>query len=243
MVDIHLHILPGVDDGPQTLDESLELAEKLVSQGIRRAVATPHWGRLAQYSSIEEVKKVFAKLKESVEKAGLPLELSLGFEIFLNLETLEDIRKHGSELALSQTSYLLVEFPFQFIYPNWNFLLANIEDMGLHPIIAHPERYSYILNRPSILEEMVSLGALAQVNAESLVGVYGKEIKRFSKNCLKDGLCHLVASDAHGSYERPPYLSKARGELEGVLSEEELRKIFEERPAAVLAGEEIWKGL
>ncbi len=241
MVDIHLHILPGVDDGPRTLDESLRLAEELVSQGVRKAAATPHWGRLSRYSSLEEIKEGFLRVKESLEKAGIPLELCLGFEIFLNLETLEDIKKLGRQLGLSQTSYFLVEFPFQFIYPNWDYLLSSIKDMGLRPIIAHPERYSYILTRPSILEEMVSMGALAQVNAESLVGVYGKEIKRFSRNCIKDGLCHLVASDAHGLSGRPPYISEAKGELEGILGEEELREIFEERPAAVLAGEEIWK--
>jgi len=212
----------------------LNLARELVRQGVSRAVATPHRGRLVRYSSLQEVKEKFRELKGALEEEGIPLEIYPGFEVFLNMETLGEMEALGRELSLAGGRYFLVEFPFHFIYPNWEYLLLKIKEMGFRPIVAHPERYAYILSNPSILERMVSLGALAQVNAESLAGTYGGEVRFFSRECFRRGLCHIMASDAHGVSGRPPLVHRALEELEEVLDGETLEEVLIKRPAAVI---------
>ncbi len=233
IVDIHTHILPEVDDGPETPEESLELLRMLNAQGVKRAITTPHWGRITRKNP-GEIREAFEKVKEALQKDASEIELHLGFEVFLDLETIQAIEREPRGFSLAGGDYILVEFPFEFFYPNWEILLKRIRETGLTPVVAHPERYFPVMNEPFLLKRMKQEGALLQVNAESLLGHNGGGAKKIAFSCIKDGLCDMVASDAHGVRFRPPYIEKAFKMIMENFGRATAERLFLKTPAMVL---------
>ncbi len=235
MVDIHAHILPGIDDGPETLEESLGLAEELALQGVHTVVTTPHWGRITK-RTLSEIREIFLEIKEKLQENSVEINIFLGFELFLDLETLEEVKGEPEKFSLAGGNFILVEFPFEFLYPNWEVLLREIREAGLSPVIAHPERYGPVLRDYSLLSRMVAEGAILQVNAESLLGENGERARKTAMKCLQEGLCSVVASDAHGLRFRPPRLRKAYELISKKISPYSAQDFFEKNPGNLLQG-------
>jgi protein-tyrosine phosphatase len=214
MIDIHCHILPGVDDGPRTIKESLDMARAAVEEGITAIVATPHH-RNNQFDNyyadiIEEVHK----LNEALQVEGIPLTILPGQETRIYGEIAEGLEAKEILPIHQHTPYILIELPSATIPKYTKQLLYDLQLQGYKPIIVHPERNRAILDDPNLLYEIVKGGTLTQVTAASLLGKFGKKVQQLSFKLIDSNLCHFVASDAHNISNRTFVLREAYSLLE-----------------------------
>jgi protein-tyrosine phosphatase len=234
MIDLHSHVLPGIDDGPETIEGSLALARAAAAAGTRVLVATPHvsW---SYPNDAETIAKLVKELNARLHAEGVLLEVRAGAEIAMT--RLVDIRSEElSRLSLGGGPWLLVEPPFSPTVTGLQPLLFDLQRQGHEILIAHPERCPAFHHEPEMLEEFVREGILTSVTAGSLVGRFSNEVRRFALMMAREGWIHNVTSDTHDPVKRPP----------GVLAE--LRQaglepledwLVEKVPAAILSGEQI----
>jgi protein-tyrosine phosphatase len=240
MIDLHCHVLPGIDDGPATFEGSLALARSAAAGGIGVLVATPHvnW---RYRNDAQTIAALVAEINERIAAAGIEtaagdrLEVRAGAEIALTLAG-ETEPAELRRLTLGGGEWLLVEPPFSPVAPNLDVALLNIQRSGYRIVLAHPERCPAFHRDPEAVRRLVQAGALTSVTAGSLVGRFGGEARRFALTLARDGLLHNVASDAHDELQRPPAIAR---ELEqaglGPLADWLTQAI----PAAILDGGEI----
>ncbi|MCP1160726.1 tyrosine-protein phosphatase [Bacillus infantis] len=202
MIDIHCHILHGIDDGAKTLEDSLRMAEAAAKEGIRSIIATPHH-KNGRYNNVkEEILKRVDELNLSLQSAQIDLTVLPGQETRIYGEILEDIEKNEI-LTLNNTGkYLFVELPSNHVPRYTDKLLYDIQVKGMTPVIVHPERNQEIIERPDLLYKLVRNGTLTQVTASSVAGYFGKKIKNFSLQLIDANLIHFVSSDAHNIENR-----------------------------------------
>ncbi|MFC4025120.1 tyrosine-protein phosphatase [Oceanobacillus longus] len=212
MIDIHSHILPGVDDGAKTEEDSLAMAKEAVSQGITTIIATPHNKNGKYDNERASIKNNVQILSELLVKEDIPLTVISGQETRINGEMIEDIN-NGKLLPLNDTKYLFVEFPSANVPRYSSQMLFDIQVAGYTPIIVHPERNQELIEHPSRLYEFVKKGALTQVTAASIVGKFGKNIQKFSHQLVEANLTHFIASDAHNTTTRGFCMDEAFHEL------------------------------
>ncbi|MDG5471565.1 tyrosine protein phosphatase [Jeotgalibacillus sp. ET6] len=202
MIDIHCHILHGVDDGPQNETDTLAMLHKAVEDGITDIIATPHH-RNRHY--INEKQDVLARVDEVnalAKENRLPVAIHPGQEIRIYGEIAEDYSR-GEILTLADnTNYVLVELPSSQVPAYTERVLYEMQVAGLVPIIAHPERNSAVMEDPGKLYTLINQGALSQVTAASVAGDFGKKIQKFSMELLEHELAHFIASDAHDTKNR-----------------------------------------
>ncbi|MCE4049563.1 tyrosine-protein phosphatase [Bacillus sp. Au-Bac7] len=201
MIDIHCHILPGIDDGPATIDKSLSMAREAVKEGIKTIIATPHHRNNMFDNTKREIVKHVDNFNSLLEKENIPLTILPGQENRIYGEIIDDYNK-GEILTLSNTNYLFIEFPSSVVPRYTDRLLYDIQLEGLTPIIVHPERNKELLDKPEILYNLVKNGALTQVTAASVAGYFGKSVQKFSKQLIEYNLTHFIASDAHNTNTR-----------------------------------------
>lgn len=196
MIDIHTHILPGVDDGPSDMEESLEILKKGMKAGIKTFVLTPHI-RDDSWNKIDRVKEAFSRLKRECAARGLDAQLILGAELLLIPSLPEKVIDNTSVIINGKGRYVLVELPFSQMPIYTEDVLFKLMVLRIVPIIAHPERYDYINGEGDVIKKWVDNGVMMQVNTGSLSGQYGIRVKRFARNLLKKGLVHFLGSDVH----------------------------------------------
>jgi protein-tyrosine phosphatase len=236
MIDTHLHILPGVDDGPETMQESIALARVLVQEGIHSAIATPHYNDEFPRRSASEIRERVNDVQQELDRYNIPLRLFAGHEALINPGLVEDI--HTGRLAtLNNSRYLLLELWNGSWLPETEQVIFNLRAFDIVPVIAHPERYRAIQQDPNKLAALLEQGALAQVMAGSLVGIQGKMARRTAETLLKKRLIHCIASDAHGLQKRPPSVSGGLQCAEKLLGRAHVYRMIETCPAAILNNE------
>ncbi|MQL52243.1 phosphotransferase [Desulfofundulus thermobenzoicus] len=227
MIDLHTHILPGMDDGAPEEGEALSMACLAVEDGISHLVATPHVVEGRFCPTRGGILQAVARLNELLVQYDLSLKVLPGAEYRLEPD-LPDRLARGELLALNDGGrYLLVELPAAFVPPYTERVLYELQLRGITPIIAHPERNAAFCRRPALLQALVSRGVLAQVTAGSLTGMFGREAAGKAFYFLERGLAHFVASDAHSSTGRPPVISPALKEVECRLGDEAARWLAE----------------
>lgn len=232
MVDVHCHILPGLDDGPETLQESLAMAEVGIADGITHVVATPHSSSeyAFNYSRVASLKQVLQG------EIGERLILASGCDFHLNPENLQALRSRPSEFCINQRNYLLVEFNEISIPPAIDETLHGLQLKGIRPIITHPERNGILRRQPDRLARWVHNGCFVQVTAGSLTGIFGPRAQEDSLCWIARGLVHLVASDAHNNKRRPLRLRPAYEVVAAQFGEEKASALFQQNPLAVFEG-------
>jgi protein-tyrosine phosphatase len=235
MVDVHCHILPGLDDGPENLELSLEMAESAIAEGITHVVATPH-SNDEYHFNFERVGEMRQKLQE---KIGNRLTLATGCDFHLNSENLDALREDAARFCINQHDYLLVEFNEFAIPPAMDQTLHEIQLLGLRPVITHPERNAILRAQGERLAKWVRLGCYVQVTAGSLTGVFGPGAQKNAWKWIADGLVHIVASDAHNLRGRPLKLRAAFDVVREQFGEEKARALFIENPMAAFEGQEL----
>jgi protein-tyrosine phosphatase len=235
MIDLHCHILPGLDDGAVDMEESLAMVQAAVEEGVTHIVATPH--------SSNEFRFDYAKVRELREQLqrliGDRLELATGCDFHINLENLEALRVDAPRFCINQQNYLLVEFSEYSIAPTMNHTLHELQLMGLHPIITHPERNAILQGQPGRLAAWVRLGCHVQVTAGALTGDFGPKSKNDALRWIGEGLVHFVSSDAHNMRWRPFRLLPAYNAVREKFGENKARALFVDNPLAAFEGRDL----
>jgi len=240
VIDLHCHILPGLDDGPESLDESLSMAETALRDGIRTVVATPHMLNGLYENELWRVRTALSDLEKALAEKGLLLRLRVGGDVHVTPGMVEAVRSGRAVTIDNGGKYLLLELPSQSVPPGIKEEIFQLKIHGITPVITHPERNPSVFQDVSFLEELVSMGALAQVTAMSVTGEFGQDVQRLSRTLLKRRLVHVIASDAHSATNRPPVLSRGVEAAAGILGDPEAaERMVTEVPAAILAGEPV----
>lgn len=199
MIDLHCHILPGLDDGSGSFEESLAMAAMAASHGIRRIAATPH----CVTGGARDVLQNVEMLQELLIDEGIPVQLHPGMEIFGTFDTAWLLRE-GKILTLNGSRYPLIEFAFHTDGEEETEILQTVIDAGFTPLVAHPERYDYICQEPTLINAWKRMGCLFQVNRGSLLGRYGYSAQQMGMALVHRGFATVVASDAHSPAVRTP---------------------------------------
>ena len=243
MLDLHTHILPGIDDGPSAMNESVEMARLAYDDGTRTLVATPHNRDVNERSSISNVTELANKFREELRVQPLDLKVLLGMENHLEMDTPEQV-KNGLSIPIEGTDYILIELPFEF-YPFYaEEVLFRLQIMGLHPIIVHPERTLYIQDNPAILDNLVQKGSLAQITAGSITGAFGKESQKSSVELLRKNLVHIISSDCHTAYgARIPIISEGVVAAAKVIGNEAALNLVHGIPTAIVQNTNVASAL
>ncbi len=235
MVDIHCHILPGLDDGPDSLEEALEMAEMAIADGITHVVATPHADD--QYRFDPDL--VHERRNELQARLGERLMLATGCDFHLSFENLQDLNEHPTRYTINQKNYLLVEFADFAIPPTIEETLHQLQLARLSPIITHPERNALIRAQPERLYRWIHQGCYVQVTAQSLLGRFGPKVQRLVETWLDEDRIHFFASDAHNLTSRPLRLRQAYDAVAKRRGEEVARALFHDNPLAALEGRSL----
>jgi protein-tyrosine phosphatase len=238
MIDLHCHILPGVDDGARSLEESLSMAKQAVEDGIHSIVATPHTLNGIYLNRVREVTSKVAALQKTLSENHIELRLYAGADVHLCPRLLERIESGDACTIGNGRKYLLLEFPSQAIPKAVRDEIFCLKLNGITPIITHSERNAVIQHNLDVLYELVSMGVLSQVTAMSLTGDFGMFVRHSAEMLLKHRLVHIIASDAHSPDNRPPVLSNAVELAAEILGNyEEAERMVNEVPSAILAGQ------
>ena len=196
MYDLHAHILPGVDDGAVTPEDTLQMSRVAAETGTEVILATPHRRDVTENWSVAHLHRLIAEMNRQNADHGIDITLVLGMENHLDQALPAEIEA-GRALPMNDSRYILIEMPF-FGKPDWiERVLCQVQDMGLTPVLAHPERIEAFQQDPDLLASMVGRGCLSQITAGSVVGTWGDDVRRFTHELLQRRLVHVMASDTH----------------------------------------------
>ncbi len=229
MIDIHCHILPDIDDGPQTFDESLEMARIAADDGIRVIVATPHVNEVL-YDTVE-VSRRASWLKHLLRLEKVGVQLATGGDVS-TIFCSDQVKG----FTINHTDYILVEFPHSHLPINAAEILFNYLINGLNPIITHPERNPSIARDPRLLFDLLQDGVYVQITAGSIVGEFGQDARLCAVELLRVGVVDVIATDAHSSTWRRPILSKGVRAAARIVGEEKAHQMVQGTPEKILAG-------
>lgn len=245
-VDIHSHIIPGIDDGAKDMETALEMLRLASLDGTRHIVATPHFtpstisdigGATLDTSGImnisEIVREKTSELSEQAASLNIDINIYSGTEVLIHPD-IPSLLENNSICTINGSKYVLVEFPMSEIPLYASEVLYQIQLKGLIPIIAHPERYNEVIKDCGILLDLVGRGMLVQVNAGSLTGLFGRKAQKTAMKLIKAGMTHFVASDAHGCGSRSPELGKAAWIVEKKFGREIMQELFYSNGMAVI---------
>ena len=240
MIDIHAHILPGLDDGAQSMEDTLGLAELAVESHVDTLVATPHCnqrGRFENYWS-DALSKQFQQVRDEFQRQRIPLTLLPGMEIFASKDM---CAKMDCEqlIGLNHTRYYLVEFPFDEAPDQIGESLEEILSRGCIALIAHPERYFCVQEHPFLVYQWIQMGCRTQVNKGSILGRFGRHAARTADTLLRYELVTCVASDAHSPYTRTTFLGDVADYLSQWFGDGCVYELLEENPAKIIRGTPI----
>lgn len=203
MFDVHCHIVYGVDDGAQTFEESLDMLDEAYKSGVKGIVATPHTnvpGSYMNYWNGEILEKI-KRIRSAVKEKELDIKIFCGQEIFCTHETVK-LLKSGDAITLNNSKYPLIEFDFYEYSDNVYMMLEQIVAEGYIPVVAHPERYRFVMEDKTAVDKLKNIGCLIQVNKGSISGSFGTDAMYAARRILDSRLADVIASDAHSPYIR-----------------------------------------
>lgn len=237
-IDIHSHILPGLDDGPQDFDTSIQMLRQASADGIRQIILTPHNKPLGHNAGLSMMGALIDEMKKRMKEEGIAIKLYRGNELYYRNSLAEEIME-GKALTLARSNYVLTEFDPMDDYDYIKYGVYNLIAEGYHPVLAHAERYSRMNDNTDRIEDLVEMGCYIQVNAGSVMGVSGLGSRGFTRKLLKKRLVHFVATDAHNTKKRRPRLKKCAAFIAGRYGRDYARELFCENPMHVIRNEYI----
>lgn len=240
MVDIHSHILPSIDDGAQSIDESINIIKKAQAAGVTDIIVTPHFILGSDYDANNEKKrKLLTKLKKKIKDENIDINLYLGNEVFIENDLLK-LRQDKLITTLNNSKYLLFELPMNGKYSGLLDIVFHLSCKGYTCIIAHPERYASFKKNPRIVEKLIDQGVLFQCNISSFLGYYGKEAQKLALLLLKHHAITFLASDIHREKsEHYNNINKVRKVLKKYISKDEIDDLFINNGKKVINKEKI----
>jgi len=232
VIDIHCHILPGIDDGPSDIQESIKMAKIAARDGITKIVATPHIKNTLH--PVTSIRDSIARLNRRLEELDISVEILQGADVHAMLD-ISLLR----EYTINNTQYILVEFPHSHLPNSMKEVLFKMMVQGYRPIITHPERNVSVLKDPGAIFELINGGVLAQITADSIIGTFGIDIQECSRYLLKKNMVRFIATDAHSSHHRKPVLSQGLKAAGKIIGKEEALKLVTVNPEAVVKGKPL----
>ena len=196
MYDIHNHLLPGVDDGPEDFLESIQICEIAQSQNTKMIIATPHRKDVTENHSVHLIKDLVFNINGNLHQKKVDIDVKLGMENHVDLDLIQEI-ENGRALTLNNSVYILVEMPWKGRPSYIERVIADLLQSGLIPVLAHPERMRLFEDERELLGELVGMGCKSQLTASSLYGKFGDKAQRASVDMMTEGLIHVIASDTH----------------------------------------------
>ncbi len=235
MIDIHCHILPGIDDGSQSWEMTGEMCRRAVADGVTHIVATPHANHRYAYNR-ERFTEMLGQLHDTADGQ---LTFSLGCDFHFSYENIQDALEHPRRYTIGDTQYLLIEFSDYGIPPTVQQEVLGLRSRGMVPIITHPERNQWLLKRPGMVLDLIEQGCLVQVTANAVTGAWGKRSKEMVEWLLENGAMHVVASDAHDPVRRTPVMSEAREAIARLAGAHTAQALVADNPAAIVEGKSL----
>ena len=240
MIDIHAHILPAIDDGPETIEEAIEICKVAANDGIKTIVATPHSKDGVYETKSAEIIKAVDTLNTQLLVNQIDIDILPGAEIHISEGLVESIKNADVLTINNGGKFILFELPFVFIPPGTDKFIFNLKSNGIVPIIAHAERILAFQRKPELVGQLVQIGARVQVNAHGLTKRANPVERKCAEWLLKNRLVHFIATDVHSLTGRPPILSKAVECAARIVGEEEARKLVCHNPERMINGLDIY---
>lgn len=239
MIDIHCHLLPGIDDGPDKLEQALSLARIACDNGITHSVLTPHIHPGRYENSAATIRASLEAFRQAISEEGIPLQLGFAAEVRLSPEVLQMVQQETIPFYGEVDGYkiLLLELPHSHVPPGSDNLVRWLMERKIRPLIAHPERNKGIMRNIEHIEPFIELGCLFQVTAGSVAGSFGEPAQQTAKQLLEMGCVTLLASDAHNVNFRPPRLDHGRDAAAAIIGAEKAQALVLDNPRTLVASQ------
>lgn len=237
MIDIHSHIIPNVDDGARSVEETFNILKEAQEAGFTDVILTSHF--LLNYYENNAQELIFwkEKLQEVLKKQGTKINLHSGMEIYITNQ-MEELLENKKILTLANSRYMLIELPLATNVKYFDYVVYYLEAKGIKPIIAHPERYKCVQKDPDIVEEYIEKGCLIQCNYGSIVNLYGREAEKTIKTLLKKNQVHFLGSDVHRENGTYLIILDAIKKIRKIIGENKINEITTINPKKILQNEE-----
>lgn len=237
MIDIHSHIIPNVDDGARSVEETFNILKEAQGAGFTDVILTSHF--LLNYYETNAQELIFwkEKLQEVLKKQGTKINLHSGMEIYITNQ-MEELLENKKILTLANSRYMLIELPLATNVKYFDYVVYYLEAKGIKPIIAHPERYKCVQKDPDIVEEYIEKGCLIQCNYGSIVNLYGREAEKTIKTLLKKNQVHFLGSDVHRENGTYLIILDAIKKIRKIIGENKINEITTINPKKILQNEE-----
>jgi len=238
VIDLHCHLLPGIDDGPETLEEALEMARIAVANGIEAAHVTPHLHVGRWDNDLAKISTAVEAYRAELAKAKIPLALGFAAEVRLDYEILPLVEAGRVPFlgTLEGCRIMLLEFPHSHVPVGADKFVAWLLARNIRPLIAHPERNKDLMREPARIEPFLAAGCLLQVTADAISGDFGPLCAQRAKEFLERGWVSVIASDAHDTTERPPRIAPGRDAAAKIVGEEEALRLTKDIPLRIVRG-------
>ncbi|MGX1100238.1 tyrosine-protein phosphatase [Amorphus sp. MBR-141] len=233
MIDLHCHLLPGIDDGAKDLAQSIEMAKMAVADGIRITACTPHITPGVYDNDGPGIRSAVEALAAALFERGIDLYVLTGADVHLTPRMVDGLRS-GRLLTIADSRYFLFEPPHHVAPPRMEEVLAELGKAGYVPILTHPERLSWIESHYESIRRLFNAGVWMQITGNSITGTFGKGAQYWAERMLDEGMVHIIATDAHATGHRRPNLSDARAAVAARLGEDEAENVCETRPLGIV---------
>ena len=224
MIDIHSHLIPNVEDGAKSPEETIELIKEAREAGITDIILTPHYIINSYEQNAETLILLKDKLQQIINSENIKVNLHIGMEVYIT-DNLVEILKQNKILTLAGSKYLLMELPLNTNVQYLDMVIFKLIENNIIPIIAHPERYKFVQEDPSKVRELIESGCLIQSNIGSILGIYGKKAKKTIKYLLKNDLINFIATDTHRKNTIYPLLEKGIKKIEKITGKEKAEEL------------------
>ena len=238
MIDFHSHVLPNVDDGSKSVEETFKLLEEAKEAGFDGVISTSHYMEEYYEVNVAERKVWINALSENLYKKNIDLKLYLGNEIYIS-KNIIDFLETGKATSINNSNYVLFEFPLNSKPMDMYDIIYDMLEYKLVPVLAHPERYSFVQKEPNLVYDLIQKGVLMQSNYGSILGMYGEKAQIIVSKLLENNMVHFLGSDVHRANSIYSKIQSSLGEIEAIVGEEKLKEISSVNPKLVVDNKRI----
>ena len=238
MIDVHSHILPGIDDGARTVEETYQMMEEAYNAGFEAIISTSHYMENVYMANKKQKETYIQMIQSTLKQKQIELKVYNGTEVYSNDHMLSLI-KSGEIATLNHSRYVLFELPMNQNVIYFDQIIYELISMDYVPIIAHPERYQYVQKNPNMVLKWIEQGALLQVNYGSFIGIYGKSVEKTAMKLLKHNMIHFLGSDCHRGESIYSKIDPIKEKLEKEIGKEKFHKLSYLNPLHIVENEKI----